>query len=398
MSPRAALLLASFALLACGPLSAVPANTAPQNVSPSGASSTSTRGVASTSATSSTTSGGAVGLFPAIPNNGGGVLAAPRLVVVTFNGDPNQQTMEADAAWVATGGYLATVGEEYGVGNGSVLLSFHSDATPPGLSTVETFLLDAIGDGTLPAYDPSNLYVVTIPASSPATADYCARDQGYHSYFFDGDHHRVIYAVIPNCSGDVALAEVTLAHEVIEAATDPTLETYQIQDPQNPWSLLGGEVADLCASVSVTIHDPSGRFSAPLVWSNAAASAAQIPCGPWPGTSPFMTLVPAEASVQKVAPGGSFSVTLTGWASAPNAGDCQLTVAGQTIGDFAANPTVSGASLAMGAEISVTLSVPASARSGQRGGAWIGCTDRSTGQILGSTLVAVEATDEPGGR
>jgi hypothetical protein len=371
------------------------------NVAPDGdvrSSGSSTSGSAGTSGSISTQGSGSntggYATFPIIPNHGGGVLATPQVVLVTFDGDPNQSTLENDATWVAAGGYLATVGAEYGVGNGTVTL-IRSSATPPMPQDVETFLQSGLANGTLPVYARSNIYVLAIPNSAAGTATFCAHDLGYHSYFVNTDGTQPLYAVIPDCGNDLIQTEVTLAHEVVEASTDPQMETYQIQDPMNPWSLLDGEVADLCASNTTYVHDATGQFSAPLIWSNAAASAGRTPCGPWTSGNPYLSLVPAPTATQTVAAGDSAVLSLTGWASANGAADCKMIVAGEAIGDFAVSPTLSSMAVGMGSTVSITLTVPANALPGQRGAAWIGCADPTTGQIAGSTVVAVSAAAGP---
>ena len=395
------LLIPSLALLACGP-NFVNEDGSPSRNSDAVNSAGTTSGGSTTGATGGSTStpgsgsgGSTGGLFPTIPNNGGGVLANPQVVLITFDGDSHQSTWEGDATWVATGGYLATVGAEYGVGNGSIAL-IRSSQTPPLPSGVESFLQAGMADGALPAYAANNIYVVMIPQSAAGTPAFCANDLGFHSYFFDDSGHQPLYAVIPDCSNDLTQVEITLAHEVVEASTDPVLQTYQIQNPDHPWALLDGEVADLCASNTTYVQDVTGAFSAPLIWSNTAALAGTTPCGPWPSTSPaYLTLIPSPATTQTAAVGTTSSFTLTGWASTATASSCNLIIASEAIGDFAVTPTASAQTVAPGGTISVALTVPSSALPGQRGASWIGCVDSVSGQVVGSTVIAVEAGAGP---
>lgn len=341
--------------------------------------------------------------WPIVPSHGGLVLATPNLVVMTYSDDPNAAILAQYGAWIADGGYLPFVAGEYGVGEGTVQLVDlgSSDTAPAGTvsnpNAFPAYLQSLFDAQTIPAYAPDNLYVVLLPSTWADVSAFCQLWGGYHKSFYDSSGQLVPYAVIPNCLGTQAgflqSLEVTISHEVVEGSTDPFGTGFQIHDPDNPWRYLSGEVGDLCESFASPYSALSGpqTFWAQRIWSNGAAAAGQPPCQPWPAGTPFVSLL-ASQTMASALPGGSAQVTVTGWASAPASG--WSVYAKDNPGgwsDFATGPVLSDAGMAPGEQVTVTLSVPATALGGQHGSAWIRCYDPDTGQALGSVMVGVTA-------
>jgi hypothetical protein len=350
--------------------------------------------------------------WPIMPNYEGGVLATPNLVLMTYSDDPNATNEEHDAEWVVGDGYLPLVAGQYGVGNGTSQVANLGPvaSAPTGTNTnynafpeyFET-LFDA---GTIPPYAPENFYVLYLPSAWADSAGFCQDQGGYHTSYQDNDGNNVVYAIIPNCLGQQQgyLQEIEFAatHEIVEGSTDPLGDSWVFVDPNNASSYLGGEVADMCENYDVFV-DGGGIYVAPVIWSNSAITAGQVPCQPWPaGTAYVSVLAPPTMAV--ALPGTAAQVTVTGWASAPYA-PWGVQAIDDPVGysDYATNPSLGAVpadggscnsmecTLSPGQQISVTMNVPSSALGGQGGAVWVACYDENSDQDLGAAMVGVVA-------
>ncbi|MHB8420339.1 MAG: hypothetical protein ACYDCL_19885 [Myxococcales bacterium] len=332
-------------------------------------------------------------VWPLVPNQGNGVLTSPNLVVLTYSDDPNAASLQADAAWMADGGYLPLVAGQYGVGDGTVQFVDlgPSSGAPTGTTTnpnaFPSYFQSLFNAGTLPADALENLYILYLPSSWADTQSFCQSAGGYHTYFVEPNGEAPVYAIIPNCQGPLSEIEYAASHEVIEAATDPYIGSWTMS-PDSPWYYLGGELGDMCAYVS---QDVNGPYTATLIWSNQQAAAGGIPCQPWPAGSTYVSLL-APTTMATALPGSNAQVTVTGFASAPYPA-WNVTANDNPVGwaQFATSPNLSSSTIAAGQPLTVTLSVPASALGGQSGAAWLTCTDSSTGASLGTAMVGVTA-------
>ncbi len=90
------------------------------------------------------------------------------------------------------------------------------------------------------------------------------------------------------------------------------------------------------------------------------------------------------------APGTQVPIALTGWSSKPGQSAMLLAVGeGDYNVDFQTTPVLSANSVAPGATVNVTLTIPATATSGQHGAAWVVTTDPATILVAGSIMVGV---------
>jgi hypothetical protein len=288
--------------------------------------------------------------LPQVPNDGGPVVASPRIVTITFAGYAQDATMKSFADWVVGSSWLAQVGHDYGVGQGvhvaHVVLQMTAPQTASDLDT-QALIEQKIGDGTLPSpfdvdagadggVDAGSgvaggyLYVLFYPQGTTATGflggpDTCADlgggqyIGGYHWETQSGAYH-VPYAVIPTCSDASGVEgapdiEISASHEILEASTDPfpyTNTGYALTDPSNPWTYTDGEVADLCEGQTLQ----QAGFSVQRIWSNTAAAAGTTPCIPAPSEG-FYDVSPSPNTTQTVAAGSSVTFTLTGFSTTP---------------------------------------------------------------------------------
>ncbi len=343
--------------------------------------------------------------WPIMPNNGGGVIATPNLILMTYSDDTNATSLDQDGEWVADGGYLPLVAGQYGVGNGTVQLVNLGDSTtgpspaPTGTNqnpnAFPTYLQSLFTAGTIPADAPNNIYMLYLPASWADTAGFCQTYGGYHTYFQADNGDFPVYAILPNCLGTQmgALQEEEFAatHEIVEASTDPYVDSWVFSAPDAPWMYIGGEVADMCESYDGWYTSAGGTFVAPFIWSNTSAEAGQIPCQPWPAGVPYVSVL-APATTVLALPGTTAQVPITGWASAPYPA-WGLQAFDNPIGSaaFATSPTLSSSTISAGVQVEVSLQVPAGTLGGEVGAAWILCNDVTSNQNLGAAMVGVTA-------
>lgn len=344
------------------------------------------------------------GSGPQVPNQMGGVLSQPNLVIMTYDADPNQAALENWGVWIADGGFLPTTVGQYGVGNGTVQFVRLSD-DPPGSSDsqIQQYLQTHFDtDRTMPSYTRSNLYELFLPTDWAGTASFCQSQGGYHTYFYDGSSDTYpVYAVVANCRNDLqGDTEVSGSHEVVEATTDPYVTSWTFDDTPNAWAYIGGELGDMCESNSHYYLSPDGTEGGQYIWSNSAALAGQVPCQPWPDGVLYVDVLASSALVPAM-PGTTVDIPLTGWASAP-VDSWALVAQDAFFGvDFQTNPGLSEASLSPGGQVMAQLNVPQAlpgepALGGKVGAAWIFSAVSDTA-YYGSAAVGVTVSCETNG-
>ena len=362
-------------------------------------------GTGTTSGGSSTT-GGTSGTsnWPIVPDQGDPTVTTPNLIFMTYSDDTNQAFFNQYGVWIADGGYLPQVAGQYGVGNGTVqfvnLGNSNTGPTPAPTGTTTNqnafpdYLQGLLTAGTIPAYQPNNLYVLILPATWSDSTAFCESAGGYHTYFTDNNNNNDLYAIIPYCaSAGTAQAafefeQIAVSHEVVEGTTDPLITSYQIQDQNNPWFYLGGEVGDLCASNSTSYQSANGMFNAQLIWSNQAVQAGEVPCQPWSASNTYYSII-GPATMVTGAAGTTVQVPITGWTNNGSTTEFELAVEDGDYGvSFSTSPTLTSSTLSNGQSTTVNLTIPAGTPSGESGAAWVVAFD-SSGIGYGSTMVGV---------
>ena len=339
---------------------------------------------------------------PQVPNQNGGVISQPNVVLMTFNDDPNQSALEQWGVWIMDGGYLPTTAGQYGVGDGTIQFVHLSDAKPTQAdqgSVAQYFQQHFDSDPTMPLYTQSNVYLLFFPASWTATSSFCQNEGGYHTALFqDQSGNSPIYAVVATCRDDLqGDLEVSASHEIVEASTDPYSSSWTFYSTASPWALLGGELGDMCESNSPYYQSPDGNFAGQYIWSNAAASRGQVPCQPWPSDQVYVETI-GPTTLQPVVPGTVANIPLTGWASGPTA-SWGLVAQDAPIGaNFLTNPTISSEAVGPGEQVMAQLNIPAAtpgqpALGGLVGAAWI-FSAVGNGDYEGSSMVGVVVSCE----
>ncbi len=246
--------------------------------------------------------------FPQLPDQGGPRMHHPQLVAITWADDPRAAADEALTRYLAGSPWLALVGQDYGVGAGTMLGAVRRPGAAPAVMTdaeIEAGLVADVREGVLPSaadgrFDET-LYIVFVPGGTRVTqgndtfrATSCMDFLGYHGAAGVAPS-RFAYAVAVACDdpitldamghpvggvGTDSLLQVTTSHELIEAATDPdplVAPAYEFRPSDGqPWTEFGPEIGDLCAERYV----PMDGYLLQRAWSNRAAAEGRFPCAP----------------------------------------------------------------------------------------------------------------------
>lgn len=231
---------------------------------------------------------------PQIIDRGGPVLAPPHVQPIFFTGDTAmQQQIEQFLGQLASSPYWTATTSEYGIApltvSSTIVVSDPPPATLDELTALVTSHLDGAHAGW-PAADSSTVYVVVMPPGSvlqTPNGDACLLGSA-HDELQGPQGEPIAVAIVPRCTLDGSQQDwltVSIAHEVIEAVTDPRVRTApafgDVDADHYVWArTMGNEVVDLCESLVSANQPLVGSFVVPRSWSNAAARAGQDPCVP----------------------------------------------------------------------------------------------------------------------
>jgi hypothetical protein len=262
--------------------------------------------------------------MPQVQTLGGPVMTSPKIVVITFQGDPLAPSIDSFVdAVAASKSYWSGTTREYGVG--PIASVFHvSLAETPGSnladSDVRAWLsaeLTGPDAGTLeggapwPQPDGETLYQVYYPDGvtvSEGGGTSCNQFYGYHDDFLLTASTYVTYSVVARCPPfpmTSAIDSITAiaSHELVEAATDPLVTdkpAYVQPDHDHlAWALpAGGELGDMCAGYGNVFYTPPDvPYLVQRTWSNKSAAASHDPCQPDGADPYFNSAAPMTESV-----------------------------------------------------------------------------------------------------
>jgi hypothetical protein len=274
---------------------------------------------------------------PQVTNQGGPVMAAPKIIPIFFAND-DATTTAAVADFVKKVGktqYWIANTAEYGVGAATgadpvQLTSADNPGTTIDDTQIQTWLAGKLNanDAVFGTPDANTLYALFYPPNVTITlgggaggdagggggAASCSSFGGYHSNIqLDAAHGtmNVAYAVMPRCAsfGPLMGLDVvtgTASHEFVEAVTDPfpqTMPAYaQVDVAHIYWqSVLGGsETGDMCAqfSSSFTKFPEMPAYTVQRCWSNKGAVAGHDPCAPALAGEVYFNTAPVLDMVQ----------------------------------------------------------------------------------------------------
>ena len=252
--------------------------------------------------------------WPQLTGSAAGVVATPKFVAITYDGDALRTSVESFVSRIGTTAYWRATTAEYGVGAGTALTPIHlAESAPTALSDmdIQTFLaqkLRADGGSAWPAPDGNTLYLLFYPAMTTITtggARSCFNFGAYHNAFRVGGV-LVPYAVMPRCPGIARIPALATelqtltgvtAHEMAEAVTNVNPQEplgYFLPPPRQMAfvTFAGAEVGDMCEfSDAAWITDSELGATVQRSWSNAEALAGREPCVP-AGSGAYFVAVP----------------------------------------------------------------------------------------------------------
>jgi hypothetical protein len=217
---------------------------------------------------------------PAAPeevNAGGAVLAHPKIVPITYDGDPYRAQIEAFIAKIGASGFWSTVTAEYGVGPATTGRPVHLAETAPAVFDdvdVKAWLTTKL-DGTHPEFDPPDdetMYIVYFPQGTTYTlfGSTGCKDFGASDNVLTLPSGRAVpYIAMPRCPAVDGLdvwntISALSSHELYEEATDPFKSAVVTVDPDHmAWSLIPRSRRSATCASPIRHSTSSRRTSAP---------------------------------------------------------------------------------------------------------------------------------------
>jgi hypothetical protein len=333
---------------------------------------------------------------PAIPLLGdGGAATSVSLYVVTFDGDPLRRDIEAYASWLGSSSWISVL-PQYGFKSIDSVTNVELRTPPPvadpahpgiayGPDTMSAYAQSLIDVGAVPPAAPNVLYAVFLPHQPNSfyagSAQGLCKDLGYgyhsHMTLADGGLSPLHVLVETECDhligvlgSSMTAMQTTFSHELAEWAMDADDRGYRFP-PTSLGGTAGPESADMCSFTQFGFTDPIFGYQAVPVWSNEAIAAGQSPCQPWNSKVPFANVDGPSDDYISVTPGQTLTVPLVGWATAPTTAWRISTIDQWGPGDFEANPVLGASTITNGGHVAMSLTIPATATSGQKDVVWI---------------------------
>jgi hypothetical protein len=315
--------------------------------------------------------------MPLVLPHAGTVLSHVQLVTMTFDNDAARPQREAFGDLIVGSDWYKSVGLEYGLYPGTHAGKISLGPAPASITRddIAQRLKQLLAGDLKPkptATGNQVLYMVYVPPGVARGAG-LVNVRGYHDMFLF-DTVRVPFVVVLDDGSDLAAMTLNAAHQLINAATNPyapPMDGYYADPPKNdPWSLIRGEVADLCEGEDPVLEQGTVL---PRVYSNSGVTTGKSPCKPFVPDDTWSDVTAEPSMIQNVRRGGSVTFRLTGWStrelpdwmlSARAADFSQLTFAEM-------NPEFSDQTINNRTSVTLTLYAPANAPSGATGGVYV---------------------------
>jgi hypothetical protein len=272
-----------------------------------------------------------------LPDHGGHRLTPLRVVTVMAVDEPYAAQLTAFGDALVQSTWLASWAPEYGVATTATHVVVTGPHVAPGTSFTQdmmnTYILNAVQAASpSPTADGKTVYVLYLPPGTVldnnGTPDTTCALRPYHTgYGATGDGMAVLDRCPSPYSSQLEMFEVVAAHEIAEAATDPSYPS----DPAWVMSDFGivqyqgdiwneeemadvAENGDLCLLTRVQ----EGGVEYQRIFSNVAAQQGGDPCVP-ALPIPFYNVSPDPATNGWIAVtnGQTLDVPLSSWSTAP---------------------------------------------------------------------------------
>jgi hypothetical protein len=308
--------------------------------------------------------------MPAMSDHAKVVLAHVQLVTVTFEDDAARAQAEAFGDAVVRSAWYATVGEDYRLAppDDKPAQRLRLGPAPPAVTRDDLAALVP----ARPSDDDEVLYLVYVPAAVQRAPD-LRGVRGYHDVVMRGERAIPFAVVLEDDAADPFALTANAGRQLINAVTSPFRDPrdgYYL-DPlmTDPWSLVAGAPADLCAGEDPIVE---GGIAYPRVYSSAFAERG-FPCKPGLVEEPWSDVTAKPARLANVRRGNSITFELTGWSTHESA-DWQLELrvaerSGLTLAEM--RPVLGGDTINNGRVVTLTLQVPAEAEPGTAGGVMV---------------------------
>lgn len=304
------------------------------------------------------------------------VLSAVHLVTLKFSDYDAPVDLGAFGDALVTSSWYRTIGAEYAISSGTAEL-IEIGPAPASLSRADiaSLILGLVTDGRVPApaaVANQLLYLLYVPR---AVAGKDLAGRGYHEMLtLLSSRVRFPIAVVLDDGDGAAATTMRAAHQVINAVTDPYVpprDGYYADPPKtDPWTLVRGELGDLCEGEEPFIED---GFAFPRVYSNRAAASSTPPCLPVLPGDVWSDVTAEPSQIQMVAAGGSVRFRLTGWSTSPLP-DWQIrvqTADSSQLSQDEMRPQLSNDMINNNTTVTLTLHAPFEASRGTPGGVYL---------------------------
>jgi hypothetical protein len=305
------------------------------------------------------------------------VLSTLQLVTITFDGYSAGDDVEAFGDVLVGSRWYTTIGAEYGMSAGTHARKVRIGTPPASLdrAQIATKIIDLIGRGDLPRPEPDHnqlLYLLYVPPTVARGPD-LRSVSGYHEMLAIDDARFPIAVVLDDGHG-LAATTTTAAHQLIDAVTnpyEPPKDGYYTDPPKtDPWSLVRGEVADLCEGEAQ--YAELGHVF-PRVYSSTAAQDSLPPCLPVMPGDTWSDVTAKPAQIQSIPPGGTVRFKLTGWSTIEMSA-WKLRIQAADSSHFSEDemlPQLSSDTINNNTTVTLTLHAPPDAPDGAVGGVYI---------------------------
>jgi hypothetical protein len=279
--------------------------------------------------------------FPQVPNTSGKTLDAPVIVTIVASNDmatdgtDTEDNLQGFSDAFPKSAVWSAVANEYHLGAVSSVTHLVGPAIPGGLyeqADLQAYVGGVVADGGAPAPSGETIYLVYLPTGA-AFGGAFASDCGYHVGFpsqtdSKGDQVAVVQRCLPD-DEETQLGQMTriASHELVEAATDPLDEGYNLgYAPITPWSASVWlafendshiELADLCSGTRLfepLDGGPAGGWEFQRIWSNEAAAGGGDPCMPAYDEPYYSVSIPSDW--YSASPGATVEIPIIGWSAA----------------------------------------------------------------------------------